>query len=169
QRTVAWLGSPANTLYNWVVTANNLGTGTCPQNIVYTNFSYIPPIVNCTFNGTSCIPTLTAQVNATQLVTPLNECVNPNRLAGTSAIASLAQLYPNPANNELIAEIELSENETAELVLIDMTGRVVRTESLGNQSGRITQNVSDMPEGIYLCIIRTADRTLLEQKVVISH
>ncbi len=114
-------------------------------------------------------PTLTTQVNITQLVTPLNECTNPNRLAGTQDTETQTLLYPNPANNELITEIELSENETAELVLIDMTGRVVRTESLGNQSGRITQNVSDLPEGIYLCIIRTADRTLLEQKVVISH
>jgi hypothetical protein len=169
QRTVAWLGSPANTFYNWVVTANNLGIGTCPINFAYTNISYSPVPVPCNFFEALISPTLTTQVNITQLVTPLNECTNPNRLAGTQDTETQTLLYPNPANNELITEIELSENETAELVLIDMTGRVVRTESLGNQSGRITQNVSDLPEGIYLCIIRTADRTLLEQKVVISH
>jgi Secretion system C-terminal sorting domain len=169
QRLVAWLGSPAGTAYNWVVTANNLGIGTCPINNAFVNTTYAPPIVACNFFEALISPTLTTQVNTAQAVTALNECTNPNRLAGTQDADAQALLYPNPANNELITEIELSENETAELVLIDMTGRIVRTESLGNQSGRITQNVSDLPEGIYLCIIRTADRTLLEQKVVISH
>jgi Secretion system C-terminal sorting domain len=169
QRTVAWLGSPANTFYNWVVTANNLGIGTCPQNFAYGNFNYSPVPVACNFFEALITPALTTQVNITQAVTALNECTNPNRLAGIQDVDAQTLLYPNPANQELIAEIVLNENETAELVLIDMTGRVVRTEALGNQSGRITQSVSDLPEGIYLCIIRTADRTLLEQKVVISH
>lgn len=169
QRTVAWLGSPAGASYNWVVTANAAGAGTCPINFGFTNFNYAPAVVNCTFFEASIAPTLVAQASIAQTATALNECTNPNRLAAVEDNAQVALLYPNPANQQLITEITLSENETAELVLMDMTGRVVKTETLGNQSGRIETQVSDLPEGIYLCIIQTASRKLLEQKVVITH
>ncbi|MCA6363274.1 MAG: T9SS type A sorting domain-containing protein [Bacteroidetes bacterium] len=169
QRTVAWLGSAAGASYNWVVTANPAGAGTCPQNFGFVNFSYVPALVNCTFFEASIAPTLVAQANISQTATALNECTNPNRLAAVEDNAQVALLYPNPANQQLITEIVLGENETAELVLLDMTGRVVKTETLGNQSGRIGTQVGDLPEGIYLCIIQTATRKLLEQKVVITH
>ncbi|MCU0435772.1 MAG: T9SS type A sorting domain-containing protein [Bacteroidia bacterium] len=169
QRTVAWLGSPAGASYNWVVTANAAGAGTCPQNFTYTNFGYAPAVVNCTFFEASISPTLIGQTSIAQTATPLNECTNPNRLGAFENNAETATLYPNPANQELIAEIILGENETAELVITDMTGRVVKTMPLGSQSGRVETSVADLPNGIYFCVIQTAERKLLEQKVVITH
>jgi hypothetical protein len=169
QRTVAWLGSGAGASYNWVVTADGSGVGTCPISSPFTNFSYSPAVVNCTFFEAIIAPTLISQSSISQTATSLNECINPNRLAAFETNAQVARLYPNPANQQLITEITLGENETAELVLLDMTGRVVKTETLGNQSGRIETQVGDLPEGIYLCIIQTASRKLLEQKVVITH
>jgi hypothetical protein len=55
----------------------------------------------CNFFEALISPTLTTQVNTAQAVTALNECTNPNRLAGTADIVTQTLLYPNPANNVL--------------------------------------------------------------------
>lgn len=169
QRTVAWLGSAAGLSYNWLVFANNLGAGTCPLNFPFTLSSYAPPSILCTLTSTFIGPTLITQSNSTQTVTPLDECTNPNRLPGQNAGSnSLAQVYPNPASNELNVALVLAQGETAVLELFDMTGRLVRTEQLGNQSSNFIFSVSELPEGVYFCKIRNGSELISEQKIVIT-
>lgn len=189
ERTVAWLGSAAGLSYNWVVFANNVGAGTCPQNFPFTLASYPPPVTPCTLSGSSLLATLVTQGNFAQAVTPLNECLfpnisepdptpeqprpisaeelGPNRLATDGSVKS-AQVYPNPAANELTVMLNLEKGEKAVLELFDMTGRLIRTEQLNNPSSMQVISVSELPEGVYFCKIRSASVMLAEQKIVIA-
>jgi hypothetical protein len=189
QRTVAWLGSPANTSYNWLVFANNVGAGTCPQNFLYTLSSYAPAIKNCTFTEFILNPTVVTQSSSTQAVTALDECLfpniaqpdptpqqakpissdelGPNRMLSNGS--SFAQVYPNPASGALNIAIVLEKGSHAVMNLFDMTGRLVRTESLDDQSTLLVVNVADLPEGVYFCRIHSSTGILTEQKVVVKH
>lgn len=170
QRTVAWLGSAALLSYNWLVFANNAGAGTCPQNLPYTLAFYAPISGLCELTGTSLTPTVVTSGFTTQTVTPLDECTNPNRIAGSnSGYSTLAQVYPNPAANELNVNLALETGATAVMNLYDMTGRLVRTEQIADQSGTVTISVADLPSGIYFCKITSGSELILEQKLVIAH
>lgn len=189
QRTVAWLGSAAGLSYNWLVFANNVGAGTCPQNFVYTLGSYAPPVTNCLFTEFILSPTLIAQSMTSQLATPLNECLFPNisqpdptpdqdkpissgdlgpNRSALDASGVSAQVYPNPASAELNVAFTLAKGQTAVMELFDMTGRVVRTEHLNDQASLLVISVSEFPEGVYFCRIRSASAIITEQKIVIA-
>ncbi len=189
QRTVAWLGSAANTSYNWLVFANNVGAGTCPQNFLYSLSAYAPAIKNCTFTEFFLTPTVVTQTNTSQSVTPLDECLFPNMAQpdptpqqakpmssdelGPNRMLSngtnFAQVYPNPATDALNIAIVLDKGTHAVMQLFDMTGRVVRTESLDDQSSLLVVNVAELPEGVYFCRIHNNAGIITEQKVVVKH
>ncbi len=189
QRTVAWLGSAANLSYNWLVFANNVGAGTCPQTFPFALAANMPPITPCALNNTVFAPTLITQINSTQLVTPLDECLFPNiaqpdptpqqarpissEQLGPNRVLSngsnFAQVYPNPASDALQVAVVLEKGTHGVMELFDMTGRAVRTETLDDQSSLLVVNVADLPEGVYFCRIHSSAGILTEQKVVVKH
>lgn len=189
ERTVAWLGSAANLNYNWLVFANNIGAGTCPQSFPFALAANMPPITPCTLNNTFISPTLITQSNTTQLVTPLNECLfpnitqpdptpqqarpisseelGPNRTPGNGP--AFAQVYPNPAGDVLNIAIVAEKGMHTTMELYDMTGRIVRTESFDDQSSLFVVPVAELPEGVYFCRIYNANSIITEQKVIVKH
>jgi Secretion system C-terminal sorting domain len=169
QRTVAWLGSAANTSYNWVLTADVAGAGTCPQISPYTSVSYAPPINTCTVTAALLLVSTTIpQANFAQQVTRMDECANPNRMANSNVIDNtFVQAYPNPASSELTISLQLEQGENVVMELFDMAGRLARTEQLGGQSALTTISVAELAEGVYFLRVRRADEILSEQKIVI--
>lgn len=58
-------------------------------------------------------------------------------------------VFPNPANNELTIDAKLKSTETYQLMVSDLMGRVIKTETISGQSTQIKVNVSILENGVY--------------------
>jgi Secretion system C-terminal sorting domain len=76
--------------------------------------------------------------------------------------------FPNPAQKSINYQIEAGFNGTAEVELIDMAGRVCKTESFGLSRGRQNKTLSlaHLSAGLYLLRIR-ANQYEATQKIVV--
>ena len=79
-------------------------------------------------------------------------------------------ITPNPANDQLVLEINLSKvNDAVSISLIDWTGRFVSTQLLKNfQNGQTTFDVSTLPSGAYLVQVNTGEGVTV-RKVSVCH
>ncbi len=73
---------------------------------------------------------------------------------GTTEISELAgmEVYPNPTASDVTVSLELTETINAELRVVDLTGKAIQTQNLGQlNSGIHNLNVSmtNIPVGIY--------------------
>jgi hypothetical protein len=67
------------------------------------------------------------------------------------------RIYPIPADHELT--FQLANAKTANLQLLDLTGRVVLEERM-DASGQLKLNISQLPKGIYLAKVQTGKEVL---------
>jgi hypothetical protein len=63
-------------------------------------------------------------------------------------------IYPNPSDDQITIDYNLSENTDVHLEILDATGRKIAThemkkQSVGKQS--LTISVSHLPNGVYIC------------------
>ena len=84
--------------------------------------------------------------------------VGPTRLVGSSAVAGLKPVRPNPAGSRAEIEYELAENGRTRIVITDMLGRIVGVVFDGEgRPGRYvaTIDAGALPSGAYLVTLRT--------------
>jgi|GEM_PF-2501877 len=74
------------------------------------------------------------------------------------------RIYPIPADNELT--FQLANAKTANLQLLDLTGRVVLAERM-DASGQLKLDISHLPKGIYLAKVQTG-KEVLTRKVEVN-
>lgn len=74
-------------------------------------------------------------------------------------------LYPNPAQTSV--NIGARGKANATIYLVDMLGREVRTERL-SQEGKLTLEISDLPNGIYTIMLEHNGAITFEGKVVVT-
>jgi len=77
--------------------------------------------------------------------------------------SSNVNVFPNPATDVLNVEVNLDEVATIELV--DLTGKVVATQTLSNQ-GTATFNTANLSSGLYIVSIQTANGVVTEKVLV---
>jgi len=83
-------------------------------------------------------------------------------------IKDYIDVYPNPARNSLNLSFALTDDQNVSVELFDLTGKAVYSEDLGMVNNLIHNvNVANLPEGMYICVIRTA-RELMTRKIVIA-
>ena len=86
--------------------------------------------------------------------------ISVNDIDGNTALL----IYPSPANTILTISSVLTHFDNAEVLLRDMTGRVVKTAQLNQQ---ITLDVSNLSSGTYLVQINSAeDRTFFRRVLI---
>jgi len=66
--------------------------------------------------------------------------------------ASIANLitYPNPVNDVLNIDLSGSENMDGSISIISLEGKVVQKQKIDDE-GMVRINVSQLPDGLYLC------------------
>jgi fimbrial isopeptide formation D2 family protein len=74
----------------------------------------------------------------------------------------IAQVYPNPAQDVLI--VQLNNSETADIHLRGITGKTIWNRSVSN--GKAVVSVSDLPAGVYLLEINTNETRQVERLIV---
>ena len=75
-----------------------------------------------------------------------------------------ASIYPNPARNEVNIAFDLQSSGVAQISIMDLTGREIRTftKSAGTGANNLKMNVSDLEKGVYLV------RTLVNNKMNVT-
>jgi hypothetical protein len=77
------------------------------------------------------------------------------------------EIYPNPSSGDNL-KIIVTNNSIAEVVIIDMTGRLVHKENTLPQPGRERRiSPGKLPDGIYQVIIRSNGKTFSEKLVIL--
>jgi len=71
-------------------------------------------------------------------------------------------LYPNPVNNQLHILIE-GENTTYQINLMNITGKVIKYQSINSNSTII--NVNELPKGVYFLKI-TSEHNITIKKII---
>ncbi len=92
-----------------------------------------------------------------------------SQLTGTTQVHYLGTkdellVYPNPVNSTLTIQLP-NNNQTFTTQLFDLQGKLVKTSSSNTTQQQI--DVTDLSDGMYVCKIITADKTL-SSKIIIS-
>jgi hypothetical protein len=84
---------------------------------------------------------------------------------GTAEITSFDwSVYPNPAND--LVTIEINQNGLVNhVVLIDLAGRVLKSESWNNGS-LVQLNVTDVPKGYYIIQLTSGAQKFTKQLII---
>lgn len=67
-------------------------------------------------------------------------------------LKSAMNTYPNPAQEQLNIELQLFENQSAQLEIINLVGKVVVRTKLCNSTN--TVSIAELPKGMYLCRVQ---------------
>ena len=144
--------------------------------VVLTNSSFSSIVYSLFANGSPATPTTAAWTNLFNpppviTGTPANGQVytfTPSS-AGISELDKNGQLilYPNPVNDNLYVKlINPEENDNIKLDVLDVTGKIVLTESLNNNNNEGKINLSSLDKGYYL--VRVADGVNVYRKKVLK-
>ena len=90
-----------------------------------------------------------------QLKTAYSLYVKDNAVTGVEENEKLNNfsVYPNPTNNQIIVNFNLTNSEDANLIVYDATGKVVANHNMGNQNAgqhNVTIDLSHLSNGLYL-------------------
>lgn len=89
------------------------------------------------------------------------------KLATSKVTNSNIHIYPNPSNGKVNLEYT-NVNGNAELVLLDILGKVVFTRSISSISGTLVINTSGFDSGIYFCQLISGGKTIEVSKLIIQ-
>ncbi len=92
-----------------------------------------------------------------------------NPAAGINAAEDEAfgQFYPNPANDHSSIEVSLNGNESYEVVIVDLMGRIAHRSTLNAQGEIIyTVNTSKLSSGIYNVVFQNKNERIVRRLVV---
>ena len=88
---------------------------------------------------------------------------------GSNYPLDLLPITPNPTSGTFAVEFSISESTLIELLIFDISGRLVRQpQAMIYSSGLHQSNFSDLETGVYLCRMRSGDFTETQQFVVVD-
>ena len=90
--------------------------------------------------------------------TPCSGIVNVNK--GDSDF----QVYPNPASNELI----LNYKNAVSFFIYNLLGQMEEEIILEKNTSTKNISITNIPSGIYFCVLKTEDGKMVQQKLVVQ-
>lgn len=85
----------------------------------------------------------------------------------TKSTLVLSKVIPNPNNGNFVLQYNLGNYVSANLVIYDITGKLMLSESLNNTGKQIDINATKFENGVYYYTIRTSKEILTTNKFVI--
>jgi hypothetical protein len=83
--------------------------------------------------------------------------------APAATVQSKLNMYPNPVRDEAKVRFELNENTNVSYQVYDMSGRLVKTESLGyfteGMEHEVNVTVNDLAKGAYVLRLNAGSQT----------
>ena len=156
---------------------SSVKTGTSPDTVIYNStvkkavYSIqVTGASNSTYNANNCY-SLKAESSATAYLrtAALPEMAGSLGINSTSTQNGFWRLYPIPANSEVNIYYNSSENEKAELQIIDAVGRMISGKTVDIRTGSNTfqMDTHNLSKGIYL-IKLILPKEVLTGKVIIE-
>ena len=133
----------------------------------------IPGAINYLFFPTgpgnySCSVTNAFGCSRTTAVITVTACKESEET--TAAVQETFELYPNPAENEFMLDMELNTTEqSAQVVILNMVGAQIYAGTLGIDQGSIYQSIfldDSTPSGMYIVKVLVAEREYTKQLVI---
>lgn len=95
---------------------------------------------------------------------------DPNSTANVDEenLESGINIYPNPSDDQITIDYNLSANTDVRLEILDATGRQIATHVMENQStGKqsLTVSVSHLSKGIYICNLNIG-KEIISKKII---
>jgi hypothetical protein len=81
----------------------------------------------------------------------------------------IVKVYPNPASNKLTIEYSSQENEAAQFIIYDITGKAVFKKELKSNTQKMEINDFSLSNGIYFYRIFTSDKIIQQDKLTIAN
>ncbi|MEE9437503.1 MAG: Omp28-related outer membrane protein [Saprospiraceae bacterium] len=96
----------------------------------------------------------------------VSSTVDVNELAAGESV----EMYPNPVSEVLTIDLTLESSSDVQLKMIDMLGRTVKSEKIGNVSGSFmhSMDVSDVANGAYLIYLTVGEKAVVK-RVNVTH
>jgi len=94
-----------------------------------------------------------------------------NEIKGFDKKQNNLSIYPNPTSADVFINFNTSEIESASLSVMDLNGRVVKSENLGNLfPGQITYSfdTSDLSSGMYIVSVNSTSGVKRIAKIVVT-
>jgi hypothetical protein len=100
-----------------------------------------------------------------------NVAVEKYNTAGFNTTLGLTEFntFPNPANGTLNVDLPNSTAKEFTLVLTDLAGKTVYSESFYNSEREVSINTSDLPVGLYYLNLKEDTALIGTRKIVIAH
>ena len=82
--------------------------------------------------------------------------------------ANSVKIFPNPSNGQFSIEVEMENNLTAEVVVYDLTGRVILSQQnvLHSGSNTISMNIEGVAPGTYVLQMKSNDKQYVATFIV---
>lgn len=78
------------------------------------------------------------------------------------------EMYPNPAQNQVVLEFGNLVNEDVIISVIDISGKMVTKIAIKEAYGPKTINLTDVQKGLYFVSIQSKNGTISTKKLVIE-
>ncbi|HEX3080598.1 MAG TPA: T9SS type A sorting domain-containing protein, partial [Puia sp.] len=132
---------------NDTIIANNLAAGTYYIRITHTN---------PTFDSLNCYRLITLKSSGIFM-----EPQNVNKFIETAGVPAELKVFPNPASENLSFSVSALASGSASLIVFDMVGRIVKTESLNLEEGfqTIELPVMNLPSGMYKMVLKSNEKS----------
>jgi hypothetical protein len=82
---------------------------------------------------------------------------------------TLSNAYPNPANNHVNFNVNGTGAGMSSVEVRNLLGSLVREINVTGNSGKITFETSDLPEGVYFCSLLVNGESTATRKIVVRH
>ncbi|MBS1736116.1 MAG: endonuclease [Bacteroidetes bacterium] len=81
---------------------------------------------------------------------------------------SNAVVFPNPVKSELKIQLKKLLPVNSTMRIIDMTGRVIKTQTISSNTGYITENVAGLPAGRYFIKIVSSQEVINSSFIIVK-
>ena len=87
----------------------------------------------------------------------------------TTSSTMKGKWYPNPAKDEVYYEIQLSEEQSGQVVIIDLMGKEHVSALLNSGNNKTTFDIKSLPSGIYFYRVKINNKLQEVNKFIIQH
>jgi len=161
-----------------ILRADTLLNGAANANVIWTMFARrgmgFSAVQGVRTNGLPTTTGIVAAFNMPPGRTPapiLDPRITPLGTQSASALnGSLVDAYPNPAQNVLTIQAQLSSKSAVQVSLVNLVGQVITTTTapVGDLQRGLTMNTSNLAEGLYVVRVNTSEGTFTT-KVQVKH
>jgi hypothetical protein len=156
----------ADGTYNIPVYVNNVQVGTVPVSTT---------LATTTLTGINISGSVQIKLASDGTKRP---CIDDLSWSCYSAVTGLSDMqkassglliYPNPADDQVICALSLSEETSISLAISNFLGQIVLSKDLLSEKGtmNIPLDISSLPGGVYSVIVRSSDGKIMESRPLV--